>query len=286
MITDKIALVTGATSGMGKIIATDLAHQGATVIIVARSSDKGKVVQSEIRSATENHNVEYLVADLSSQMAIRNMVREFKQHYTALHILVNNAGAHFMQRELSVDGMEMNLAVNHLSVVLLCELLMDTLINSAPARIVNVASNSMTPGIQLEDLQSEKSFEGFKAYGQAKLAMTMYSYYLAKKLLGSGVTVNALHPGIVGTDIINDVAPTLLRPFVGLIKRFLLTPEEGAQTAIDLASSPAVDGITGQYFVRGKMKRSVDISYDLELQNQITTLSKKLLDLSDDTLMQ
>ncbi len=279
MMNGKIALVTGATSGMGKHIATALARQGATVIIVARSEDKGQMAQAEIKAITGSSSVDYLIADLSSQQAIRDMVQAFKQSYFELHVLVNNAGAHFLERRLSVDGIEMNFAVNHLATMLLTELLLDTLIASAPARIVNVASNSMTSTIQLDDLQSEKSFEPWKAYGQAKLAVVMVGYELARRLEGTGVTINALHPGLVATEIVDDVAPILARPFLGIIKRFLLTPEQGAQTAIELASSPTVEGITGEYFVQRKRKPSVAISYDVTLQEQITGISKTLVGL-------
>jgi NAD(P)-dependent dehydrogenase (short-subunit alcohol dehydrogenase family) len=281
MMNGKIALVTGATSGMGKFIALEMARQGATVVIAARTPDKGRAAQAEIQAAAENSAVDYLVADLSSQRAIRAMAQEFRKRYTHLHVLVNNAGAHFMERRSSVDGFEMNFAVNHLATVLLTELLLETLRASAPARIVNVASNSMTHAIDWEDLQSEKSYKPLRAYGQAKLAVVMYSYDMARRLAGTGVTVNALHPGIVGTDIIDDVAPAPFRPFLRIIKSFLLTPQQGARTAIVLASSPQVEGITGQYYVQGRPKRSVAISYDQTLQKRVTEISKGLVGLQE-----
>src|SRR2546430_13250170 len=150
MMNGKVALVTGATSGMGKYIALALARQGATVIIIARDAHKGQTTQTEIKAATGNRSIDYLVADLSSQQAIRDMAQEFGQRYAELHVLVNNAGAYFKQRQVSVDGIEMTLAVNHLATVLLTELLLDTLRTSAPARIVNTASNTMTPTLQLD----------------------------------------------------------------------------------------------------------------------------------------
>jgi NAD(P)-dependent dehydrogenase (short-subunit alcohol dehydrogenase family) len=276
MMHERTALVTGATAGMGTVIARDLARQGATVVLVCRDAHKGHQAQQEIIQATGNTAVDVLVADLASQQAIRRLVEEFQQRYDRLHILVNNAGAHITQRRVSPDGLEMNLAVNHLASFLLTALLLDTLRASAPARIVNVASNSMTKTINLADLQSERTFAPFTAYGQAKLAMVLCTYALARRLAGTGVTVNALHPGITATKIIGDVAPPLARPFLGLITRVLLTPEQGARTALYLATAPAVEGVSGHYFVREKEARSVPLSYNVALQERMWALSARL----------
>jgi len=276
MMHERTALVTGATAGMGTVIARDLARQGATVVLVCRDAHKGHQAQQEIIQATGNTAVDVLVADLASQQAIRRLVEEFQQRYDRLHILVNNAGAHITQRRVSPDGLEMNLAVNHLASFLLTALLLDTLRASAPARIVNVASNSMTKTINLDDLQSERTFAPFTAYGQAKLAMVLCTYALARRLAGTGVTVNALHPGITATKIIGDVAPALARPFLGLITRVLLTPEQGARTALYLATAPAVEGVSGHYFVREKEARSVPLSYNVALQERMWALSARL----------
>ncbi len=276
MMHERTALVTGATAGMGTVIAQDLARQGATVVLVCRDAHKGHQAQQEIIQATGNTAVDVLVADLASQQAIRRLVEEFQQRYDRLHILVNNAGAHITQRRVSPDGLEMNLAVNHLASFLLTALLLDTLRASAPARIVNVASNSMTKTINLDDLQSERTFAPFTAYGQAKLAMVLCTYALARRLAGTGVTVNALHPGITATKIIGDVAPALARPFLGLITRVLLTPEQGARTALYLATAPAVEGVSGHYFVREKEARSVPLSYNVALQERMWAISARL----------
>src|SRR5256885_7963821 len=201
-----VFLVTGASAGLGKAITTGLARQGATVVMVSRNRQKGEETLSEIAGVTGNPSLDLLVADLSSQQAIRQLVQEFQQRYSRLHILVNNAGAHIQQRQVSVDGIEMNLAINHLSAFLLTNLLLDTMRTSAPARIVNVASNAMTHSINLDDLQSKQTFVPFDVYGQAKLAMVLCTYALARRLVGSGITVNALHPGLTATSIVNDVA--------------------------------------------------------------------------------
>jgi len=279
MMHGKITLVTGANAGMGKVIATELARLGATVVMVSRDRRKGEEARAEIAALTGSASLDLLVADLSSQQAIRQLAKEFQQRYSHLHVLVSNAGAHIQQRQVSVDGIEMNLAINHLSAFLLTNLLLDTMRTSAPARIINVASNAMTHSINLDDLQSEQTFVPFDVYGQAKLAMVLCTYALARRLAGTGITVNALHPGLTATNIVDNVAPPIARPFVGIIKRFLQTPEQGAQTALYLATSPEVEGVTGQYFVRGKQGQSVPISYDEALQERVWNMSADLVGL-------
>ena len=279
MMQGKIALVTGANTGMGKVIATELARQGVTVVIVSRDRRKGEEAKSEIATLTGNSSLDLLIADLSSQQAVCQLAQEFQQRYSHLHILVNNAGAHVQRRQVSVDGIEMNLAINHLSSFLLTNLLLDTMRASTPARIVNVASNAMTRSINLDDLQSEQTFVPFDVYGQAKLAVVMCGYFLAHRLTGTGITVNALHPGITATNIIANVAPPIAQPFVGIIKRFLQTPKQGAQTALSLATSPEVEGITGKYFIKEKQKLSVPISYNETLQERIWNMSADLVGL-------
>jgi NAD(P)-dependent dehydrogenase (short-subunit alcohol dehydrogenase family) len=256
-----------------------LAQQGATVVLVGRDRRKGEAAKAEIVAATGNTALDLLLADLSSQQAIRHLAHEFQQRYAQLQILVNNAGAQLRQRQLSVDGIEMNLAINHLASFLLTNLLLDTLRASAPARIVNVASNSMARSINLHNLQSEQAFKPFAAYGQAKLAMVLCTYALARRLAETNVTVNALHPGVTATNIVDDATPRILRPFTGIIKRFLLTPEQAAQTAVHLASSPELDGVNGKYFVDGKPKPSVPISYDHALQERVWAESAALVNL-------
>jgi len=277
---DRICLVTGATGGMGVVIARELAAQGATVVLVGRDPHKGAAVQREIAQATGNTALDLLLADLSSQQEIRRLVEEFRRRYGQLHVLVNNAGAHIMQRQVSPDGLEMTLAVNHLASFLLTNLLLDTLRAGAPARIVNVASNAMTKTIDLDDLQSERSYAPMRVYGQAKLALALCTYALARRLAGSGVTANALHPGLTGTGIVDTMAPPLLRPFTGLIKRVMLTPEQGARTALYLATAPVVEGVSGRYFVRERETRSVPMSYNVALQERVWAISAALTGLT------
>jgi NAD(P)-dependent dehydrogenase (short-subunit alcohol dehydrogenase family) len=284
MMQGKICMVTGANSGMGKVVAQGLAREGATIVMVCRDLHKGQEAQDEIMLATGNSSIDLLIADLSSQKAVRRLVQEFKQRYSSLHVLVNNAGAHIQKRILSADGIEMNLAVNHLSSFLLTNLLIDVLRTSETARIINVASNAMTRTIDLDDIQSERSFVPMRIYGQAKLQMVLCTYALARRLTGTGVTVNALHPGITATNLVDLAAherfhPLIARPLVFILKHFLQTPEQGAKTALYLATSSTVEGVTGKYFVKGREKPSVPISYDVALQERIWKLSKTLVGL-------
>lgn len=278
---------------MGRVIATDLARQGAAVLLVVRRAEQGKVLKREIAQATGNLEVDFLVADLSVQTSVRQLVTAVRQRHAQLHILVNNAGVHLQERQLSADGMEMHLAVNHLAPFLLSNLLLDTMKAGAPARIVNVSSQTMAdtrslplfgrarPAVlDLNDLQSARNFEPVAAYGRSKLAMVMCGYVLARRLQGSGVTVNALHPGLVATDIVADVAPPLVRPFLSVIRRFLLTPEQGAASTVRLASLPELETVTGTYFVRADEQRSPEGSYDVLTQERLWNASAALVGLS------
>jgi len=196
----KICMVTGANSGIGKATALALAQMGATVVMVCRDRARGEEARSEITTKSRNNAVDLLQADLSSQQSIRQLVEHFQQRYTHLHVLINNAGAAFTGRRETVDGLEMTFAVNYLAPFLLTHLLLDMLKASAPARIVNVSSNSHEAGyIQMDDLQEEKHYRSMRVYGQSKLAVVLFTYELARRLQGTGVTANCLHPGYVAT---------------------------------------------------------------------------------------
>lgn len=290
----RVVMVTGANGDMGRVIATDLARQGATVVLVVRRRDQGEALQREIVAATGNTGVDFLVADLADQTAIRGLVDAFHERYTRLHVLINNAGAHLQEHKLSVDGVEMHLAVNHLAWFLLTNLLLDTLKASAPARVVNVASQAMADTrqiafigpprpatLELDDLQSERHFEPMQVYARSKLAMVMCGYALARRLEETGVTVNALHPGLVATGIVEDIAPRIAKPFLGLVRLFLLSPEKGAGTAIYLASAAEVEDVTGKYFVNQSEHRSPDVSYDISVQEQLWQASVALVSLTE-----
>jgi NAD(P)-dependent dehydrogenase (short-subunit alcohol dehydrogenase family) len=193
-------MVTGATGGIGEITATALARNGATVVVVGRSREKAIATVEKIKKATGNQKVEYMLADLSSQKDVRHLAEEFKAKYDRLHVLVNNAGALYTKREESVDGIELTFALNHLGYFLLTNLLLDTIKASAPARIVNVSSSMHRRGtMDWQDLEGKKKFSGWAIYGRSKLANILFTRELARRLEGSGVTVNALHPGVVTT---------------------------------------------------------------------------------------
>ncbi len=280
----RICMVTGATSGIGKATALGLARMGATLVLVARDPVRGEAARNDIATQSGNSSVDLLLADLSSQQSIRQLAERFQLHYPHLHVLINNAGLFSLRRRTTVDGLEMMFAVNYLAPFLLTNLLLDTLKASAPARIVNVASDAHEAGyIRLDRLQSEKGYRPMRAYGQSKLALVLFTYELSRRLEGSGVTVNALHPGFVATNIGQTGLGSVGRAAAKFItSRMGITPEEGAKTSIYLASSPDVDGVTGKYFVKSVPRRSAAISYDEALQKQLWEESARLVGLAEE----
>jgi NAD(P)-dependent dehydrogenase (short-subunit alcohol dehydrogenase family) len=289
----RVCLVTGAGGGMGQVIVTELARRGATVVLVCRRMQAARLLRDQVTAATGNTDVHAMAADLSDQRAIRELAAAFSERHTRLHVLVNNAGAHFHDRRLSVDGIELHLAVNHLSWFMLTNLLLDRLLAGAPARVVNVASDAITDtrtyrigprrmaAIDLDDLQSERAYRPMQAYGNAKLAMVMCGYALARRLSGTGVTVNALHPGIVATGIIADSVPRALKPIAALARPFLLTPAQGARTAVHLATSPEVADVSGAFFADLRPRRTPEPSYDTAVQERLWQASAVLTGLAD-----
>src|SRR6266568_7594405 len=274
----KICMVTGANSGIGKATTLGLAQMGATVVMVCRDRTKGEEVQNEIKTKSGNNAVDLLQADLSSQQSIRQLVEHFQHHSTHLHVLINNAGGSFPGRRETVDGLEMTFAVNYLAPVLLTHLLLDVLKASAPARIVNVSSAAHTSSsIQMDDLQAEKLYRPMRTYPQAKLAVVQFTYQLARRLQGTGVTANCLHPGFVATNFAQSDGGPAVRLLVKVLGSFGASPQEGANTSIYLASSPEVEGVTGTYFVKSIPRRSAAISYDESLQRQLWEQSAKLV---------
>jgi len=273
----KICLVTGANSGIGKSTALGLARRGATVVMVCRNSHKGEVARKEIQEISRNAHVDLLIADLSSQQSIRQLAQDFQHKYKHLHVLVNNAGSVFSRGQLSTDGIEMTFAVNHLASFLLTNLLLDTIKASAPARIVNVSSESHAYGfIDLDDLQGKRHYKLMRAYGQSKLANVLFTYALVRRLEGTGVTVNCLHPGRVATNIWTRVLPNWLHFLQIIAYLFGIPSEQGALTSIYLASSPEVEGVTGKYFDKCRAIPSVKISYDEDIQERLWQISEDL----------
>jgi retinol dehydrogenase 12 len=269
----KICLVTGATLGIGKETALGLARQGAQVVIVGRDEARSRETAEGIARAAGVPPVDYFVADLSSQAEVRRLAAAFKGKYPKLDVLVNNAGAVFTQREISVDGYERTWALNHLAEFLLTQLLLDNLEASAPARIVNVSSAAHTSGkIDFDNLRGEKKYSGLAAYSQSKLANVLFTYALARRLAGKGVTANCLHPGVVATGFGHNT-PGLVKTLLSLARPFLITPEKGAATSIYLASSPEVANVTGKYFAKCKPVASSKLSEDVALQEKLWEVS-------------
>ena len=276
----KTCLITGTTAGIGKEAARELARLGATVVVAGRNPAKCQATVQEIQQQTGNNNVDFLVADLSSLEEVRRLAQEFKGRHDRLDVLVNNAGAIMLSRKQSVDGFEMTFALNHLNYFLLTDLLLDLLKASAPSRIVNVSSASHRKArMDFQDLQGQRRFRGSQAYGRSKLANLLFTYELARRLEGTGVTANGLHPGLVATNFManNGRVGRFLNIFVRLIGRSV---EVGAQTIIYLASSPDVEGITGQYFVDQNAVPSSQASYDRDDASRLWEVSSELAGLA------
>jgi NAD(P)-dependent dehydrogenase (short-subunit alcohol dehydrogenase family) len=280
-MTGKTVLVTGATGGIGKIAALELARQGAHVALVARSESKGKATLEEIRKATGNTNLELYLADLSSVADIRKLASEFKAKHASLDVLVNNAGAFYSERKLSADGLEMTFALNHIAYFLLTNLLLDALKAAPKARVVSVSSAAHYSGkINFENLQGEKKFRGWQAYSDSKLENVLFTIELARRLEGSNVTANCLHPGFVKTAF-GSGNTGFIAGLLSLAQNLMaITPEAGADTIIYLASSADVEGVTGQYFEKRKVKASSAASLDQATQKRLWDVSAKLVGLS------
>lgn len=273
-MTGKTCMVTGANAGIGKATALGLAKMGASVIMVCRNHERGEAAMAEINRESGNGAVSLLVADLSSQAAIRQLAADFQAQYPALHVLINNAGIITKKRILTEDRLETQFAVNHLAYFLLTNLLLDTLKASAPARIVNVSSQAHHRGsIDFDDLQSERSYRRTHVYAWTKLANVLFTYELARRLEGTQVTANCLHPGVIATNLIGDFMP---RPLRFMTKIVGASPERGARAPLYLATSPAVEGVSGKYFVDQKAVPSSTASYDRTTASRLWQVSAEL----------
>jgi NAD(P)-dependent dehydrogenase (short-subunit alcohol dehydrogenase family) len=261
---DRVCLVTGATSGMGLATALGLAQLGATVVLVGRNRARGAAAVDRIRDETGSTDARYFPADLSVQAEVRQLVLDFQAHYPRLDVLINNAGAFFHRRQESADGIEMTWALNVLGPFLLTRLFLDTLTASAPARVLYLSSFVRRwARIHFDDIQGRQRYNRVRAYSQSKLALVLLSCEFARRLEGTGVTVNALDPGFVATGIISDNGGWPWVPFQSLANLVAVSPAQGAQTCLYLASSPDVAAATGRYFTRGNPVSSSPAACDL-----------------------
>jgi NAD(P)-dependent dehydrogenase (short-subunit alcohol dehydrogenase family) len=277
----KRVLITGATTGIGRVTALELAKLGAEIVLVARSEAKAQATAAEIRAASGREPV-VLLADLASLSSVRQVAAAFRQRFDRLDVLINNAGAVFAKRELTVDGFEHTFALNHLSYFLLTNLLLDRLKAAGAARVVNVASNAHYAGkIDFDDLQAEKSYFSFRAYSNSKLANVLFTFELARRLAGTQVTSNCVHPGAVRSGFGHN-NPGFFSSVLALAQLFMISPEKGARTSIYLASSPEVQGTTGKYFDKCKPKAPSKIALDEGVQRRLWEASARLVGLAAD----
>lgn len=274
-----ICLITGATSGIGKAAALALAEKGWELILVGRNAEKSARVCREIKRKSRNGDVSFYVCDLSVLRDVRGLAARIREDHARIDVLINNAGARFLRHQLTKDGVEMTLATNHLGHYVLTLSLIDRMSGSEPVRIVNVSSGAHFAGAGvIENIQSAKGFDGRKQYANSKLANVLFTYALADRMRGKRITVNAVDPGGVATNFArnNGLVPWLKHRLYYLKKRQLLTPAQGAETIVYLASSGDVEGITGKYFSDKEEKKSSVASYDMAIQEKLWVSSVEL----------
>jgi NAD(P)-dependent dehydrogenase (short-subunit alcohol dehydrogenase family) len=270
---EQTILVTGATNGIGKETARGLARMGAQVVIIGRDATKTEAVLQELRSSTGNPRIHALLADLSLQQEVRRVAEEFLSQYSRLDVLINNAGTVYQKRVITSEGFEATWALNHLSYFLLTHLLLERIRQSTPARIVNVSSSAHAFGkIAFDDLLAEKRYAGFDRYGMSKLGNVLFTTELAARLEGSGITVNAVHPGFVPVTFQNK-ATVGFRLFLMMTKPFAKTPEQGAATSIYAATATELATVTGKYFANSREKTVAKRAQDQELARRVWELS-------------
>lgn len=267
----KVCMVTGGNRGLGKETSTSLAKLGATVVLVCRDKARGEEAQNEIREASNNNSVELLLCDLSSLSSIRNVVKEFAKRHEELNVLVNAAAIYAPNRTLTADGYELMFATNFLGPFLLTNLLLEHLKKGSPSRIIVLSAPSTTK-IDFEDLQGEKHFSALTSFGASKMADILFTYELARRLEGSGVTANVLFPGVMKTDLMRN-APWFVKFITSIIGK---SPEKGAEAAIYLLSSPEVEGMTGRFFRGKKLNDSNVYSHDKAMQQRLWASGIKL----------
>lgn len=276
---NKVFVVTGATSGIGKALALELAKKGETVVMVARDADRGSAARKEIVLATQNPNVDLQLSDLSILSSVRNLAEILKSKYEKINVLINNAGTYKRKRVVTVDGFEEMFAANHLGPFLLTNLLLESLENavqaSGSARILNITAPSTTQ-VKFDDLQGEKNFNSLNTFGATKMMNLLFSFELARRLENTGITVNAIHPGLARSGIMKEAfAP--LRLFTWLISS---SPQKLTENILLAATGPEFEKITGKFFYRGKETEASAYAYDREIQQRLWEVSEQLTDLA------
>ncbi|MEM7331104.1 MAG: SDR family oxidoreductase [Chloroflexota bacterium] len=272
---DKVVIVTGANSGIGRVTARELAKMGPTVVMVCRSQERGAEALAHVKKESNNPNVHLMLCDFSSQQSIESFATQFKADFDRLDVLVNNAGTIFNERLESVDGLEMTLAVNHMGYFILTHHLLDLLKATVLSRIVNVSSmaHQVDKGVNFDDIQRKNGYSAFQVYGESKLMNLMFTYALDRRLAGMNVTVNALHPGFVRTNFGRNTMGLLGKIIAPAAMLFGVNDKEGAKTQIYLATSPEVEGVSGQYWVKSKQTESSAHSHDEAAQERLWELS-------------
>jgi retinol dehydrogenase-14 len=282
-MTGKTVLITGGTGGIGRAAAIGLASLGARVGITGHDRARADATAAAIVRASGNPAVDVFVADMSSQAEVRRLAAEVLAAYPRLDVLLNNVGGFWAHRHATADGLEHTFALNHLAPFLLTSLLLDRLIASAPARIVTVSSGAQSMGrIDFDDLMGAHKYSGQAAYNQSKLANVMFTYELARRLEGTGVTATVLHPGMTSTAFGAEDMARGWGPVIAVVRRFMKTPEQGADTPIYLASSPDVGGLTGRFFADRRPKESHSASYDTAITARLWQVSADLVGLPVD----
>lgn len=274
----KICIVTGANSGIGRETALGLAQQGAHVVMLVRNIERGNVAKEYIMEKSCSKSVEMMLCDLSSTEQIRRFSNDYKDKYNRLDVLINNAGAVFSKRELTSEGFEQSFAVNYLAPFLLTHELLPILKSSNPSRIVNLTSGLHGRGIiDFDDLQCAGKYKGMSAYQNSKLMVVLFTYKMARELEGTGVTCNVVSPGFVATNLGRSSGGRANRIMFGMMKPFQLTPTEGAETSLYVATNPNLDAVTGKHFAKSQEKESAEITYDIDLQDNLWEVTKSLL---------
>jgi NAD(P)-dependent dehydrogenase (short-subunit alcohol dehydrogenase family) len=274
---DKICLITGANAGIGQQTALELAQMGATVVLVARDPQRGEAARAAIAAASDNPRVDLLQADFAAPPSIRAMAAAFAARYDRLDVLVNNAGVYLTGREMTADGLERTFAVNHLGYFMTTLLLWPSLSAAPSARVINLSSDAHRQAkLNFDDLQNRGKYAGFRAYSQSKLANVLFTYELDRRRGNAPITANAVHPGFVASNFGRNNRGLIGLAMTRLVPLFAKTVVEGAATSVYLASSPEVEGVSGQYFVNCRAVKSAPQSYDRAAAERLWAVSEEL----------